>query len=378
MSTFAADAAQSLGPAFLMLFILTTGQSPQYRDVPVWLRWLAWISPTAYAYEGSLVNELNGRTVLVTSLTGDTEEVVGSVYGEQALGIPRIPYNQAPAALSTESGVIAFDIYMLIVLWVAFEIFGFFLLCFSRRWYGPSTKRYQVVSGMSLAAPPPDWFTGIGKKKKESPTVPDAKPDDDSLIPKAPQIHLTARNIVYEVDIPIVEEKSDDQKDPGVNEEEEKKRIDTADSAEAPLLTAREYGQTGRGKASEWLISKRLGEDAIHNPRTSSIRSSDTNNRSKKGSEADPAEELQPPAPGRLRLLSGITASFEPGTMTALMGSSGAGKTTLLDVLAGYKTGGHITGDIRLNGHEKTDTSWRAIAGYCEQGKLRDYVFFSW
>lgn len=35
------------------------------------------------------------------------------------------------------------------------------------------------------------------------------------------------------------------------------------------------------------------------------------------------------------------------------MGSSGAGKTTLLDVLAGRKTGGTITGDIRLNGHPK-------------------------
>lgn len=39
--------------------------------------------------------------------------------------------------------------------------------------------------------------------------------------------------------------------------------------------------------------------------------------------------------------------------MTALMGSSGAGKTTLLDVLAGRKTEGTITGDIRLNGYPK-------------------------
>lgn len=39
--------------------------------------------------------------------------------------------------------------------------------------------------------------------------------------------------------------------------------------------------------------------------------------------------------------------------MTALMGSSGAGKTTLMDVLAGRKTGGTISGEIRLNGHLK-------------------------
>lgn len=44
--------------------------------------------------------------------------------------------------------------------------------------------------------------------------------------------------------------------------------------------------------------------------------------------------------------------------MTALMGSSGAGKTTLLDVLAGRKTGGTTTGDIRLNGHPKLQSTF--------------------
>lgn len=49
------------------------------------------------------------------------------------------------------------------------------------------------------------------------------------------------------------------------------------------------------------------------------------------------------------------------------MGSSGAGKTTLLDVLAGRKTGGTISGDIRLNGHLKMQktftryTRWHKI-----------------
>ncbi|CAM9850438.1 unnamed protein product, partial [Ectocarpus sp. 8 AP-2014] len=60
-----------------------------------------------------------------------------------------------------------------------------------------------------------------------------------------------------------------------------------------------------------------------------------------------------PSGDGNLELLSGISGFCKPGEMTALMGSSGAGKTTLLDVLAGRKTGGTITGDIRLNGHPK-------------------------
>ena len=51
-----------------------------------------------------------------------------------------------------------------------------------------------------------------------------------------------------------------------------------------------------------------------------------------------------------LDLLRDVSGAFEPGTMTALMGSSGAGKTTLMDVLAGRKNTGVIRGIIYLNG----------------------------
>ena len=43
------------------------------------------------------------------------------------------------------------------------------------------------------------------------------------------------------------------------------------------------------------------------------------------------------------------------------------GKTTLLDVLAGYKTGGEITGKILISGRPKDAATWRKIAGYAEQ-----------
>ena len=43
------------------------------------------------------------------------------------------------------------------------------------------------------------------------------------------------------------------------------------------------------------------------------------------------------------------------------------GKTTLLDVIAGYKTGGKITGDVLIDGRPKLDSTWKAINGYAEQ-----------
>ncbi|CAM9753538.1 unnamed protein product [Chrysoparadoxa australica] len=74
-----------------------------------------------------------------------------------------------------------------------------------------------------------------------------------------------------------------------------------------------------------------------------------------------------PSGDGKLELLNGLSGYCLPGTMTALMGSSGAGKTTLLDVLAGRKTGGEISGDVRLNGFPKDQKTFARVAGYVEQ-----------
>ncbi|PLB55533.1 hypothetical protein P170DRAFT_443293 [Aspergillus steynii IBT 23096] len=65
-------------------------------------------------------------------------------------------------------------------------------------------------------------------------------------------------------------------------------------------------------------------------------------------------------------LLDHIYGWVEPGTLTALMGSSGAGKTTLLDVLAQRKTEGTIQGSILVDGHP-LPVSFQRSAAYTEQ-----------
>ena len=73
------------------------------------------------------------------------------------------------------------------------------------------------------------------------------------------------------------------------------------------------------------------------------------------------------PGGHELELLRNVTGFFEPGTLTALMGSSGAGKTTLLDVLSGRKTSGVVKGGIFVNGYPKSERHFRRNMGYVEQ-----------
>ena len=40
-----------------------------------------------------------------------------------------------------------------------------------------------------------------------------------------------------------------------------------------------------------------------------------------------------------------------------------AGKTTLMDVLAGRKTGGVVSGDIRVNGFPKVQRTFARVTG---------------
>uniref|UniRef100_A0A0D9XCM5 ABC transporter domain-containing protein n=1 Tax=Leersia perrieri TaxID=77586 RepID=A0A0D9XCM5_9ORYZ len=72
----------------------------------------------------------------------------------------------------------------------------------------------------------------------------------------------------------------------------------------------------------------------------------------------------------RLELLKGISGSFRPGVLTALMGVSGAGKTTLMDVLAGRKTSGYIEGTITISGYPKKQQTFARVSGYCEQNDI--------
>lgn len=373
------DMATTLGPAINIVFTLSAGFSPQYANLG-WMQFLSWISPIGYGMEGMIVNELHARTI---DGTGEN----GVDYAQRELGMPRIPYDQALAFMRSPTSLMAFDAIMIAVFWIFFELLGVFLLHASQKWYGPSTKRYQVTSGMSLGNGMGAQFSAKAFTKKfgkQSSLEVDIKPTEPAAVPPAPMVHLTAKAMVYEVDYKAPKENLAEKPNEG---KRSSTRVSTNHSADMEdgfqLVTTREFGQYGKGAAQEWVLGRTVGDQALSR-RSISTRSGSLVEplaRSLKQSVAPLRQsaiggsfvaELDPPAPGRLRLLTGVSASFKPKTMTALMGSSGAGKTTLLDVVAGYKTGGYISGDICLNNKAKENETWRAVAGYCEQSDLHN------
>lgn len=63
---------------------------------------------------------------------------------------------------------------------------------------------------------------------------------------------------------------------------------------------------------------------------------------------------------GRAEVLAGITLTFEPGRMAAIVGPNGAGKSTLLAIMAGLRRG--YEGQCRFEGVEVSRWNRRAFA----------------
>eukprot|EP01101_Sappina_pedata_P004816 TRINITY_DN2092_c0_g1_i2.p1 TRINITY_DN2092_c0_g1~~TRINITY_DN2092_c0_g1_i2.p1 ORF type:complete len:648 (-),score=245.09 TRINITY_DN2092_c0_g1_i2:107-2050(-) len=75
--------------------------------------------------------------------------------------------------------------------------------------------------------------------------------------------------------------------------------------------------------------------------------------------------------PGRRKvvekqILFNVSGCVKPGELLAIMGSTGAGKSTMLDVLCDRKKRSMVSGEILLNGQDRTD-SFTRLAAYVTQ-----------
>lgn len=73
--------------------------------------------------------------------------------------------------------------------------------------------------------------------------------------------------------------------------------------------------------------------------------------------------------PEQRQILKGCDGVFQPGRLTAVMGSSGAGKTSLVNLVSGNPTAGQASGSLLLNGIEVWDnmSRIRELSAYIQQ-----------
>lgn len=53
--------ALAISAVMILAIVIYTGFTIPRPDMHPWLKWLSWINPIAYAFEGMLVNEFHGR-----------------------------------------------------------------------------------------------------------------------------------------------------------------------------------------------------------------------------------------------------------------------------------------------------------------------------
>jgi ABC-type multidrug transport system permease subunit len=55
--------ASALSSVIILTFGTVAGFMPSYESIPNVLRWLPWVTPVSYAFEGLMINEFSRRTL---------------------------------------------------------------------------------------------------------------------------------------------------------------------------------------------------------------------------------------------------------------------------------------------------------------------------
>jgi hypothetical protein len=132
--------ANSLSSVFILVFGTVASFMPGYDDIPPILRWLSWITPASYAFEGIMINEFEGRNISAVVLPNmDGSVDAGNIQGADWInnfGLPR-------QAHASPQGIQIFDLLMLFVMSVVFDVLGCYYVENTRDLYFNKTLRPQ-------------------------------------------------------------------------------------------------------------------------------------------------------------------------------------------------------------------------------------------
>ena len=115
---------------------------PSYLSIPPILRWLSWLTPVSYAFEGLMLNEFYDL-MFESDLGGSSgnSAVPIEIGGNQWLS----GYNLPRSAFAGTTSIKVFDIFMVFLFALIYDTLGFIFIEKTRSWYHHQIRRPQAT-----------------------------------------------------------------------------------------------------------------------------------------------------------------------------------------------------------------------------------------
>jgi hypothetical protein len=139
--------ANAMSSVLILMFGTVAGFMPQYSSITWVLRWLSWVTPVSYAFEAMMINEFYDRTLDPITLGGDGSTRLEPIPGKAWLDNFALPRAQ----WASYNGIKIFDIFMLFLFALIYDLIGMYYIEHTREWYYNQIRRPQVSVCMVLS-----------------------------------------------------------------------------------------------------------------------------------------------------------------------------------------------------------------------------------
>lgn len=156
--------ANSASSVIILVFGTVGGFMPSFGSIPAILRWLSWLTPVSYAFEGLMLNEF-ADLVFESDLKGASSNGGNQVVPIEIGGNEWLKGYQLPRSDFTGTGSIkAFDICMVFMFALVYDTLGFFFIEKTRAWYHHQIRRPQstVKNSFGMGGSDRETFEAAG------------------------------------------------------------------------------------------------------------------------------------------------------------------------------------------------------------------------
>lgn len=180
--------ASALSSISILICGTVGGFMPSYSQIPWVLRWLSWVTPVSYAFEGMMINQFGGGQSVSGVAFSDENSVTsdGGFDGRGWLSVYELPR----AKWGTLNEIKIFDLFMLLVFALVYDFIGFYYVEHTKGW---SSRRVQASVRTDFLQL--KQSRNVESSKESAGQKQSKEEEEDSMYPAT----LSVRNLKYVV-----------------------------------------------------------------------------------------------------------------------------------------------------------------------------------